>query len=487
MIDGKSLTERYSNYLSTLSLNDLRTFGRFKGVHAATQVKKEFLIKDIIDVITGKVEPVPVKASGRQVGAPPKNSTPNPEIQPKLDEIRKKYEEEQREKKFNLSVSALDESYHDAFDAPVYSGILEIMQNGYGFLRSKNCQPTNGEDVFVPAQIIHSMQLREGDFVCCTARPSQKNDSAAIWNVLSVNSYSVGKYEQRPHFDNLTAQYPDKKIKLSDKNSPLSLRVLDLFVPIGLGQRGLIVAPPKAGKTTLLKDIAHAISSQYSDISLIVLLIDERPEEVTDFRKTVTNAEVIYSTFDEGADHHIRAAELTLEHAKRAAEQGQNVVILLDSLTKLTRAYNYVTENTGKTLTGGLDASAFSGPKRFFGTARNTVEAGSVTILATALVDTGSRMDDVIYEEFKGTGNADIFLSRELAERRVFPAIDIAHSGTRKEELLLNKEELKTEYEMREHGFTNNVAGLLDMFKKTESNEEFIARFPEWKKIFKNI
>ncbi len=485
-MNSKPIAERYSDYLSTLSLNDLRTFGRFQGVQAATQRKKEDLIDEIIKILLGKVKPTLPKTDARPVGAPPKSSTINPDIMPKLDEIRKKYEMDQREREFVMSVASDEKTFDDAFDIPVYSGILEILQNGYGFIRSNNCQPTNGEDVFVPAQVIHSMQLREGDFVSCTARPSQKNDSAAIWNVLTVNGFPIGKYERRPHFDNLTAQYPDQKIKLSDKNSPLSLRVLDLFIPIGLGQRGLIVAPPKAGKTTLLKEIAHSISTQQKDLSLIVLLIDERPEEVTDFRRTVNNAEVIYSTFDEGAEHHIRAAELTLEHAKRAAEQGMNVVILLDSLTKLTRAYNYVTENTGKTLTGGLDASAFSGPKRFFGAARNTVEAGSVTILATALVETGSRMDDVIYEEFKGTGNADIFLSRELAEKRIFPAIDITHSGTRKEELLLSKEELKTEYELRELGFTNNVSGLLEMLKKTETNEEFVARFPEWKKIYKN-
>lgn len=485
-MDSKTLSERYVDFLSTISLSDLRTFGRFQGVQAATQRKKEDLIEEIIKILTGRVKPTEHKADVRPVGAPPKSSTLNPEILPRLEELRKQFESEQRERDFSFRVASNEKTY-DAFDAPVYSGILEIMQNGYGFLRSKNCQPTCGEDVFVPAQTIHSMQLREGDYVSCTARPSQKNDSAAIWNVLSVNSYSVGKYERRPHFDNLTAQYPDKKIKLSQKNSPLALRVLDLFVPIGLGQRGLIVAPPKAGKTTLLKEIANAISTQYRDISLIVLLIDERPEEVTDFRKTVSNAEIIYSTFDEGAEHHIRAAELTLEHAKRVAEQGLNVVILLDSLTKLTRAYNYVAENTGKTLTGGLESSAFASPKRFFGTARNTVEAGSVTILATALVETGSRMDDVIYEEFKGTGNADIFLSRELAEKRIFPAIDISHSGTRKEELLLSKEELKTEFELREKGFTNNVSGILDMLKRTETNEEFIARFPEWKKIYKNV
>ena len=486
-MDSKSISERFHDYLSTLSLSDLRTFGRFQGVQAATQPKKENLIEAIVNILTGKVTPTFPKSDAKPVGAPPKSSVLNPEILPKLEEIRRAYEEEQREKKFVFRVASGEtEGEEDTFDAPVFSGILEIMPNGYGFLRSKNCQPTSGEDVFVPAQVIHSMQLREGDYVSCTARPSQKNESAAIWNVLSVNSHSVGKYERRPHFDNLTAQYPNRKIQLSDKNSPLSLRVLDLFIPIGFGQRGLIVAPPKAGKTTLLKEIARSISRRYREISLIVLLIDERPEEVTDFRKTVSDAEVIYSTFDEGAEHHIRAAELTLEHAKRAAEQGIDVVILLDSLTKLTRAYNYITENTGKTLTGGLEASAFAGPKRFFGTARNTIEAGSITILATALVDTGSRMDDVIYEEFKGTGNADIFLSRELAEKRIFPAIDITHSGTRKEELLLNEEELKTEFELRERGFTNNVSGLLDMLKKTETNEEFLSRFPEWKKIFKN-
>ena len=486
-MDSKSISERFHDYLSTLSLNDLRTFGRFQGVHAATQSKKENLIEEIVNILTGKVTPTLPKSDSKPVGAPPKSCVLNPEILPKLEEIRRAYDEEEREKRFVFSVASDDLCDEDTFDTPVYSGILEIMPNGYGFLRSKNCQPTSGKDVFVPAQVIHSMQLREGDFVSCTARPSQKNDSAAIWNVLTVNSFPIGKYERRPHFDSLTAQYPNRKLKLSGKNSPLSLRVLDLFVPIGLGQRGLIIAPPKAGKTTLLKEIARSIASQYNDISLIVLLIDERPEEVTDFRKSVSNAEVIYSTFDEGAEHHIRAAELTLEHAKRAAEQGMDVVILLDSLTKLTRAYNNVTESSGKTLSGGLEASAFTGPKRFFGTARNTVEGGSVTILATTLVDTGSRMDDVIYEEFKGTGNADIFLSRELAEKRIFPAIDITHSGTRKEELLLSQEELKTEYELRERGYTNNVPALLDLLKKTETNEEFLLRFPEWKKIFKIV
>ncbi len=480
MIDPKVLAERYREYLLTLSLTDLRMFGRQQGVQAATQLGKEALVTSITDILTGKAKPKP--QSGR--GAPPKQTFVNPAITLTLADIRRQLDVEHREKE-SLKVSSPDAIPEGSFEDPIYTGILEIMQGGYGFLRAKNCQPSGGEDVFVPAQVIHSMRLREGDFVACTARPSQKNDSAAICQVLGVNGMPVGKYENRPFFDSLTAQYPMQKITLSEGGNISALRVLDLFIPIGKGQRGLIIAPPKAGKTTLLKEIARSIAQNHSEINLIVLLIDERPEEVTDFKRSVGGAQIISSTFDEGADHHIRAAELVLEHAKRLAEHGKDVVILLDSLTKLTRAFNYITESTGKTLTGGLEASAFYEPKRFFGAARNLVDAGSITILATALVETGSRMDDVIYEEFKGTGNADIFLSRDLAERRIFPAIDIRKSGTRKEELLLSKEELSAVYQMRERGLTENVAGLLDMIKRTGSNEEFIFRLPEWLKVFK--
>ena len=467
-------------FLDNLPLVTLRVLGRKVGAPQPAACNKEQLVDAIFSLATGKT--TPSARSGR--GAPPKAVFLDPEVLDKFD----RFVHELRIETNVLSVASPEQTARgDIFHETVYRGILEITQGGYGFLRAKNCQPSaGGVDVFIAAPVIHAMRLREGDLVTCTARPRQKNDSAAMEELLTVNELPVGRYEQRPLFDSLTANYASEKIALSEGNNELSMRVLDLFVPIGKGQRALIIAPPKAGKTTLLKNIAGAISNHHSDIHLIVLLIDERPEEVTDFRSSVEGAEVIYSTFDEGADHHIRAAQLTIAHAKRLAEKGKDVVILLDSLTKLTRAYNYIAESTGKTLSGGLDAGALAEPKRFFGAARNTVEAGSITILATALVDTGSRMDDVIYEEFKGTGNADIFLSRDLAERRIFPAIDIRRSGTRKEELLLSKEELAAVYKMRERGLVENIAGLFDMMKKTETNEEFVTRLPEWLKVFKN-
>ncbi len=495
-MSNEILEEQYNKYLESLTLTTLRQLGRRKEVSPSIRTaNKPELIAGIVDILMGRTQPVP--SSGR--GAPVKQSYLDPRVIPNLDKIRLKYgteggeekeEEEQTSsaepeekpkgyKLFSPLAELRNEKEH------VYSGILEIMQNGYGFLRARNCQPTNGEDVFIPAQFIHNFRLREGDFVACTARPSIKNDSAAIEELLSVNGYAPGEYEERAFFDSLTACYPNEKIELSRRSDNISLRLLDLFVPIGKGQRALIIAPPKVGKTTMLKDIARSIAQNEPGIKLIVLLIDERPEEVTDFRSSVAKAEVVYSTFDEGADHHVRAAELTIAHAKRMAEQGDDVVILLDSLTKLTRAYNYIAESTGKTLSGGLDAAALAEPKRFFGAARNTLERGSITILATALVDTGSRMDDVIYEEFKGTGNADIFLSRDLAERRIFPAVDVRRSGTRKEELLLSKEELAGVYKLRERGITENVEGILEMLKKTDGNKDFLERLGEWLKVYK--
>lgn len=482
-MEFKTVETRYREYLDTLSLTTLRLLGRENGVAQASSIKKSGLVDGIVAVLTGKSQPAPRSKRG----APVKHSYLDPEVSRKLEEIRKEYRYVAEKKEAVTGVSSPDLPDRPLYDEPVYTGILEIMQGGYGFLRAKNCQPSNGGDVFIAAPVLHSMRLREGDYVACTAKPRQKNDSPAIDEILSVNGLPVGEYEQRPFFDSLTAQYAKEKIELSKENPCLSLRVLDLFAPIGKGQRALIIAPPKAGKTTLLKEIASAIAAHHGEISLIVLLIDERPEEVTDFRTSVPEAQVVYSTFDEGAEHHIRAAELTIEHAKRMAEHGRDVVILLDSLTKLTRAYNYASESSGKTLSGGLEAGALAEPKRFFGAARNTVEGGSVTILATALVDTGSRMDDVIYEEFKGTGNADIFLSRELAERRIFPAIDVRKSGTRKEELLLSQEELSAVYKLRERGITENVPGLLDMMKRTADNAEFIGRLPEWIRIYKNL
>lgn len=473
----KTTEQRYREFLDTLPLSTLRILGRHFGVAAASSSNKRALIDEIIAILTGKVQPAP--RSNR--GAPVKQTYVDPSILERLSEIRLRGDEDVRQRNFIFEVAAPEDDFgRVSYDDPVYTGILEITPGGYGFVRARNCQPSaNGEDVFLPAPFIHSMELRAGDLIACTAQPRQRNEAAAIVELLSVNGLPQGKYNNRPIFESLTAVYPTEKIGLSDQNNDFTLRMLDLFVPIGKGQRALITAPPKTGKTTLLKTVARAIAESHRELVLLVLLIDERPEEVTDLRSAVPDATVIYSTFDEGADHHVRAAKLTLEHAKRLVEHGKDVVILLDSLTKLTRAYNYLTESSGKTLSGGLDATALAEPKRFFGAARRTREAGSLTILATALVETGSRMDDVIYEEFKGTGNADVILSREFAERRIFPAIDLRRSGTRKEELLLSEAELQGTRELREHRMTETSA-ILSMMRRTMDNKELIARLSEW-------
>ena len=473
-----AVEQKYFDYLDKIAISTLRAIGREVGVSSASTQNKDLIIRNITDICMGKLKPA--KPSGR--GAPVKDKIVPSEYIEGLRKIQAETEQEEP-----LSV-AQGETESVPVSSPRYSGILEITVNGFGFVRTNNCQPTvNGGDVFLSAPLIHSYRLREGDRVVCTAHPQQKNNSPAIDKLISVNGLPVGTYENRPVFDSLTAQYAKEKITLSHEKSPLSLRILDLFAPIGKGQRALIIAPPKAGKTTLLKEIASSIGENHTKIKLIILLIDERPEEVTDIRTSVKNAEVVYSTFDELPEHHVRAAALTIAHAKRMAEQGEDVVILLDSLTKLTRAYNNLTDSSGKTLSGGLEAGALAEPKVFFGAARKTVEAGSLTVLATALVDTGSRMDDVIYEEFKGTGNADIFLSRDLAERRIFPAIEIRRSGTRREELLLSSEELAAVYKMRERGFTENPAGIIDMMRRTQDNAEFVSRLPEWLRVYKNM
>ncbi len=487
-MSGENRTEeRYRDYLNTLSLMSLRVLGRISGVAKASSLNKDLLVEELIKLYTHQTFPAPRSNKG----APAKQNFIDPAILEEIEKIgadQKQVKKDVTRESF-VSVASGEERTPFIYDQPVYKGVLEITAGGYGFLRANNFQPSrSGGDVFVSAPAIHSLKLREGDFITCTVSPQRKNsDAPALNELLSVNGVAAGCYERRSHFEDLTARYPQEKIRFSDQNNALSLRVLDLFVPIGKGQRALIIAPPKAGKTTLLKDIASEIGKNHPEINLLILLIDERPEEVTDIRSCVEHAEIVCSTFDEGAEHHVRSAELTIEHARRMVEQGKHVVLLLDSLTKLTRAYNALCDNTGKTLSGGLDVGALAEPKRFFGAARNTVEGGSLTILATVLVDTGSRMDDVIYEEFKGTGNSDIFLSRELAERRIFPAIDIRRSGTRKEELLLDREELSAVYALRERGLCENTVGMLDTLKKTKNNEEFVVRLPEWLKTYKNM
>ncbi len=325
----------------------------------------------------------------------------------------------------------------------VREGVLEICADGYGFLRAVNYE-NGGSDAYISNKIIKNNFLRKGDYIVATAKKVEENKPWGVQEVQSVNGESPDKARNRPRFEDLTPIHPDSRLKLEIESvkSDFAVRAMDLVSPIGKGQRGMIVSPPKAGKTTLLKTVAKSISTNYPEAQLMVLLIDERPEEVTDMQRSI-KGEVVYSTFDEMPDHHIKVTELVLERAKRMVEMGKDVIILLDSLTRLTRAYNLVISPTGKILSGGIDPGAFYGPKKFFGAARNIENGGSLTILATALVDTGSRMDDVVYEEFKGTGNMEVHLDRKLAERRIFPAIDLYRSGTRREELLLNKEELE--------------------------------------------
>lgn len=356
-------------------------------------------------------------------------------------------------------------------------GVLEIIsQEGYGFLRPINYGPSQ-EDIYISQSQIHRFGLRNGDYVAGQARPPRPNERYyGLMRVGTVNGKDPNEAKQRPHFPALTPLYPQKQIKLSTTAAVLATRLIDTFVPIGFGQRGLIVAPPKAGKTTLLKNIANGIVANYPDAKLIMLLIDERPEEVTDLERSI-KGEVVSSTFDQQPQNHVRVAELVLERARRLVEDKQDVIILLDSITRLTRAYNLVIPSSGRTLSGGVDPTAFYKPKRFFGSARNIEEGGSLTILGTALVDTGSRMDDMIYEEFKGTGNSELQLSRKLAERRVFPALDLKQSSTRKEELLVSRKNLEPVWQIR-RSMTGNALEyteqLLQFLKHTKTNTEFV-------------
>ncbi len=356
-------------------------------------------------------------------------------------------------------------------------GILDIMSDGYGFLRADNYLQ-GPKDIYISQSQIRRFNLKEGDKVSGTIRlPREGEKYAAMLFVKSVNDCNPEEARKREPFDDLTPIYPDERIQLEAHAKDLSTRLIDLIAPIGKGQRGMIVSPPKAGKTTLLKKIANSISINHKECNLIVLLIDERPEEVTDMKRSI-KGEVVYSTFDELPEHHAKVAEMVLERAKRLVEHKKDVVILLDSITRLARAYNLVTPPSGRTLSGGIDPSALHPPKRFFGAARNIEEGGSLTIIATTLVETGSRMDDVIFEEFKGTGNMEIHLDRKLSEMRIFPAVDIYKSGTRKEELLLSKDELDAVYYIRRamnSAPTSEVTEtVINMLLNTETNEEFI-------------
>lgn len=355
-------------------------------------------------------------------------------------------------------------------------GILDDIQpDGYGFLRTVNY--SKGEkDIYISASQIRRFELKKGDKVTGKVRkPKEKENYYGLLQVDFVNDNNAEEIKKRPHFQALTPLYPDKKISLETNPKDYSTRIMDLITPIGYGQRGLIVAPPKAGKTSMLKEVATAITKNSPDAKLFILLIGERPEEVTDIERSVENAEVVYSTFDEHPQHHVKVAELLLERCKRLVEVGEDVIVLMDSITRLARAYNLVIPPSGRTLSGGLDPASLFKPKAFFGAARNIEAGGSLTILATALVDTGSRMDDMIYEEFKGTGNMELHLDRNLAERRIYPAIDIKRSSTRREDLLLEEKELEILWQLR-NLFTNRsdfTERFIKTIKQTKSNDEF--------------
>ncbi|MTT30979.1 transcription termination factor Rho [Terrilactibacillus sp. BCM23-1] len=362
-------------------------------------------------------------------------------------------------------------------------GILEVIPTeGFGFLRPINFSPSS-EDIYISASQIRRFDLRNGDKVSGKVRPPKENERYyGLLHVEAVNGEAPDTAKERVHFPALTPLYPQRKMTLETTKENFSTRIIDLVSPVGYGQRGLIVAPPKAGKTTLLKEIANSITINHPDAELIVLLVDERPEEVTDIERSV-KGDVVSSTFDEVPENHIKVAELVLERAMRLVEHKKDVVILMDSITRLARAYNLVIPPSGRTLSGGIDPAAFHRPKRFFGAARNIEEGGSLTILATALVDTGSRMDDVIYEEFKGTGNMELHLDRKLAERRIFPAIDIRRSGTRKEELLVEKDHLEKLWSMRKTMDESQdfVERFYKRLKTTKNNQEFFDIFDKEK------
>lgn len=472
----EDISKELKTKLESQGIHTLRQIGRAVGVHFPTQKKKEELISDIMAIARGEAQPC--ERSTR--GAPPKSVDFDKEIVDYIDRCRQ----------YCLGVGAeqTPAPSADSFKSPeaeeenTYSGVLEFSDK-FCFIRTQNMQISSYGDVFVPNPFVTRFRLRTGDYIVCKAKRRRAGECPGATFIISVNGKTPDSYRS-PQFESLTPCYPDKRYTLEREGGSLTGRVIDLFSPVGYGQRALIVSPPKAGKTTMLKDVAHGICANHPKTKVIILLIDERPEEVTDIRRSVEGAEVVFSTFDRGDNHHIHTASLTLEYAKRLVETGRDVVVLMDSITRLTRAYNSVC-NSGRTLSGGLDPQAIVEPKRFFGAARNIENGGSLTIIATALVDTGSRLDDVIYEEFKSTGNMEIILSREMAESRIFPAIDIRSSGARKEELLLSEEELNAVALIRGALVKKlEPRELFDTMKKTASNAEFCQKAQTFLKVY---
>ena len=439
--------------LDSLSLVDLRNLAKDKGIQNVSKLKKAELIEKIMD-----------------------NYNKEKTDESSTQEENKKNIEERNQKECQENSENTEYKLTGENDEYV-QGILELLPDGYGFLRGDNYLSTQ-KDVYVSPIQIRRFKLDTGDMIKGIKRtPKEGEKFPALIFVGEVNGEHPEKAMRRKSFDDLIPIYPTQKLKLETSPNEYTMRLMDLMAPIGKGQRGMIVAPPKAGKTTILKKIANSITENNPEVELIVLLIDERPEEVTDMKRSI-KGDVIYSTFDEQPEHHVKVAEMVIERAKRLTEQNKDVVVLLDSITRLARAYNLVIPSSGRTLSGGFDPSALHKPKRFFGAARNTEDAGSLTVLATALVDTGSRMDEVIFEEFKGTGNMEVVLDRSLSEKRIFPAIDINKSGTRREDLLLSAKELEAVYAIRKGLGSLSTAEmtekLLSQMTKTKNNDEFI-------------
>ena len=437
--------------LQTLPLTTLREIAKDKNIKGTSTMKKAELIEALL--------------------ALPENESGN--------------DRNDRSDKHAVKTGTSDDTVKQEYDPELVdtsseaNGILEVLAEGYGFIRCANYLPGENDVYVSPAQI-KRFGLKTGDVIIGNKKIKNQGEKfSALLYIKSVNGYSVAEVMRRPSFEKLTPIFPNERLHMEISSSSTAMRIVDLISPIGKGQRGMIVSQPKAGKTTLLKQIAKSITTNNKEMHLIILLIDERPEEVTDIKESIQgdNVEVIYSTFDELPEHHKRVSEMVIERAKRLVEHKQDVCILLDSITRLTRAYNIVVAPSGRTLSGGLDPSSLYMPKRFFGAARNMREGGSLTILATALVDTGSKMDDVVYEEFKGTGNMELVLDRKLSEKRIFPAIDIVKSGTRREDLLLSQEEQEAVDIMRKalNGIRSDeaVERIIDMFSKTRNNKEF--------------
>lgn len=465
--------------LETLSVSVLREFAKDKNIKNISAMRKSELIEAIIAAAESeeKNEPAEVACVVAEDEADGQNNRKTSEYLHKKSE---QYVKEEHKENYHAQSQRGQEQSKQEQDMPMADGILEVLSEGYGFIRCENFLPGEN-DVYVSPSQIRKFNLKTGDIIQGPKRMKTSGEKfSALMYLESVNGKDPSVAQKRPAFESLTPIFPNERIHLEKNSSTVAMRMVDLISPIGKGQRGMIVSQPKSGKTTLLKQIANAVTKNNPEMHLMILLIDERPEEVTDIKESIVgdNVEVIYSTFDELPERHKRVSEMVIERAKRLVEQKTDVIILLDSITRLARAYNLTVQASGRTLSGGLDPAALHMPKRFFGAARNMREGGSLTILATALVETGSKMDDVVFEEFKGTGNMELVLDRKLSEKRVFPAIDIAKSSTRREDLLLNKEEQEAVDIMRKalNGLKTDEAAerILDLFVKTKNNEELV-------------